>query len=197
MAAAAQTLRERISFKQDVPVEVQLDGDGNPTETTARDGSQEYRYFLTGHQIMWVPAEVHAHLTGMSPNALVVITKHKAPKTWTTVQIEDEPQDAAPAAPAHRESTDDRVARAVANVPRPQPQPAQRGPINTSQQQLPQLPGEEPYTASMYTALCAALRCAQAAEQYGQQIGRSVAFQTADVRAMAATLFIHSTGGGR
>lgn len=59
------------------------------------------------------------------------------------------------------------------------------------------MPGEQPYSASLYSALCAAIKVAQAAEQFGQQIGRSVAFETSDIRAMAATLFIHATGGSR
>ena len=49
----------------------------------------------------------------------------------------------------------------------------------------------------MYTALCAAIRCAHAAEQFAQHIGRPLALESGDIRAMAATLFIHATGGNR
>jgi hypothetical protein len=49
----------------------------------------------------------------------------------------------------------------------------------------------------MYTALCAAIRTAAAAEDFARQIGRAVAFETADVRAIAATLFIHAEGASR
>jgi hypothetical protein len=78
----------------------------------------------------------------------------------------------------------------------PPPRPAApraSGSLNTAQQQLPAMPGEIPYSASMYTALCAAIRAAAAAEQFSQQIGRPVAFDTSDLRTIAATLFIHPT----
>jgi hypothetical protein len=74
---------------------------------------------------------------------------------------------------------------------------AERGPLATQQQQLPHMPGETPYQASMYSALCAAIRCAQAAERFAAETGRAIAFETGDIRAIAATLFIHATGGGR
>ena len=132
----------------------------------------EYRYMLAGHGIMWVPPAVHAAIqaatNGRYP-ADFEITKRKGDQ-WETVHVVDEP--ATPPQPAARPT------------PPPAP-PAAHAPAATG----------EPYSASMYTALCAAIRTAAAAETFARQIGRAVAFETADIRAIAATLFIHAEGG--
>jgi hypothetical protein len=181
MATAATQLRERVSFRLDQTQTVTLDGPG--IEQAGRSGP-EYRYFVQGHAIMWVPAEVHQAIIGHGRSfpAQFEITKHK--NGWETVHVEDEPGQAhgygqaSPVRPA-------------------QPQPAPRGPLATAQEQLPAargtMPSEQPYSASMYTALCAAIRTASAAEKFAQEIGHPVAFDTSDIRTIAATLFIHAT----
>jgi len=91
--SAPQPLRDRVTFSMNVPQEITLDGTGNPTATAARDGSAEVRYFLAGHRIMWVPQAVaHAiHNANAGEDASFAITKHRAPKPWTVVHLEDEP----------------------------------------------------------------------------------------------------------
>jgi hypothetical protein len=128
-----------------------------------------------GNKIMWVPTEVHEAIERANAGwpATFEITKHK--NGWLTVHVAEEP----------------------APPPAARPAPRAAGPLNTAQQQIPHMPGEAPYSASMYTALCAAIRCAQEAEKFAREIGRAVAFETGDIRAIAATLFIHATGGGR
>jgi hypothetical protein len=194
MAAAAQQLRDRIAFEPNVPVEVSLDRDGNPTETTARDGSREYRYFLGNHQIMWVPEPVHQAIqrADAGEHAQFAITKHRAPKPWTVIHLDaQEPAAPPPAAhrPAARQTTDDRAAAAIAT--------AETERALTEARQSATAPANLGIGIPMYTALCAAIRTAAAAETFAAQIGRPVAFETGDIRAMAATLFIHQTGGGR
>jgi len=190
--AAAQQLRERISFRQDQPTNIRLEGTGNPTEQPSRDGSPEYRYFLADRKIMWVPADVHELIqrADSGQQAQFTITKHKAPKPWTVIAIEDEPL-AARYAPEHR-----------APAPAPQPAPREAAQLRQQLQPAPQaaLPlaeAEDPYAASYYTCLCAAVRIAANAEKFGQQIGRALALDSTDVRTIATTLFIHATGGGR
>jgi hypothetical protein len=137
---------------------------------------------LQGHRIMWVPDQVHRDIeraVAGQLSATLEITKAKA-GPWLVVHIVDEPQPAPAARPAPRGVP----ARAA-------------GPLATQQEQLAHMPGEQPYSASMYTALCAAIRTAAAAEVFAREIGRAVAFETGDIRAIAATLFIHATGGSR
>jgi hypothetical protein len=149
----------------------------------------EYRYMLEGHAIMWVPEEAHRAIvrTGAAFPLAVEITKHR--NGWEVVHLVDEP--AAANGYGQASPTSARPAQ-----PQPAARPA-RGPLDTAQQQLPHTPGEQPYSASMYTALCAAIRTAAGAEKFAQEIGRPVAFDTADIRAIAATLFIHATEGSR
>ncbi len=181
MAAAAQQLRDRITFDMNQPIEITLDRDGNPTESTARDGSPEYRYFLNGHRIMWVPEAVHEAIQRANGGdmASFAITKHRSPKPWTVIHLDaQEPgygysnEAAPPQAPPIPQQP----------AARPTPTPA---------------PQDAADSSPMYTALCAAIRTAAAAEKFAASIGRPLAFETSDVRAIAATLYIHSTGGGR
>jgi len=188
-AAATNNLRERISFRQDVPQEVTLEGNGTPTPQDGRDGITEFRYFLQGRKIMWVSAEAHARIAQAQAgaDATFSLTKHKAPKQWSVIHLEDEPAgwtapDQQPAPPPAR--------------PQAAPPPRPRQEASAGQPQQAAMPAETPYSTHMYTALCAALRVAAAAEDFArQQLNRAVAFDTADVRAIAATLFIHATGG--
>jgi len=194
MSSAAQPLRDRISFGTNQPTEIQLERGGSPSESTARDGSSEYRYFLAHHQIMWVPEDVHQAIQRdqAGPDGQFAVTKHRAPKPWTVIHLDaTEPaagwtapdqQPAPPAPPA-------RPAPAPVAAPRPRQEPT------PAQPQQQSLPAEQPFSTSMYSSLCAAIKTAQAAEEYGQHIGRPVAFDTSDIRAIAATLFIHATGG--
>jgi hypothetical protein len=171
-----------------VPTEVKLDADGNPGEQNGQYG-MEWRYMLDQRRIMWVPPEVHAAIQRAQGGdwATYAITKHKAPEPWTVVHITDEPA-------AQWQAPDQHPA------PRPQPPaaPRPRQEASAGQPQQGATPSEQPYSTHMHTALCAAIRVATAAEDFAkQQLGRAIAFETADIRALAATLFIHATGGGR
>jgi hypothetical protein len=177
-AATPQQLRTRITYRQDQTQAVRVEAPG--VEQAGVKGL-EYRYMLAGHGIMWVPPAVHAAIqaaTNGNYPADFEITKRRGDQ-WETVHVEDEP--AAPPQPAARPAP-------PAPATRPAPQAA------TPDAQAPALNGE-PYSATMYTALCAAIRTAAAAETFARQIGRAVAFETADIRAIAATLFIHAEGG--
>lgn len=171
--AARNTQREKVTFRTGVPVQIELASTGEP-QPSSYSGAMEYRYFLTGDQVMWLPEEPHAQIKrlGMREGSIVTITRTKA-GPWLVKPTEDlwaEP--AAPAKPA--------AAKPAATKP-PAPQPP------TAQPDF-----EQPFSLAYYTALCAALRIAAAAELFAQQIQRPCAFRTEDIRAIAATLYINA-----
>lgn len=205
MSAAAQP-RQRVAFEVNLPVEIQLDGDGNPTEQPSRNGDQEYRYFLRHYSIMWVPPEVHDAIqrAQAGPNACFALTKHRAPKPWSVVHLEDEPATAAtqptPISQPRQQrynppQSEEAGALAAQRAMQPAPTPAaqQPAPLAPPAQLAPT--EKQPDTRAYYTALCAAVQTAAAGEKYAQQIGRPVAFDSADIRAMATTLFLEQQGG--
>jgi hypothetical protein len=194
-----QQLRDRITFRQGVPVEVQLERDGAPTHCAGQLGP-EVRYFLEGHRIMWVPLEVADKIGNAQAGegATYAITKHKAPQPWSVIHIEDEPvqwpaQQPAPSQGNGWPTAEQQPAPRPAAAPRQQaaPRPRQQAPARQPQNDaLPQ-------PTQMYAALCEAIRCACAAESYADKdIGYTLAFTSADIRAIAATIFIQA-GGGR
>jgi hypothetical protein len=179
--AAATNLRERIPFNFNLPYELTLESSG--TEQEGRNGS-EFRYFLEGRQIMWIPPEAHALImraTGGEPiGETFSITRRKTGRgaaEWEVVHHDDSPPDPEPAPPAQRQQA-------------PAPQPTARPAAQPAA-------ANGPMSDTLYTSLCAAIRTAAAAEAFAQSIGRPVAFETSDIRAMAATLYIHTTGGAR
>ena len=189
-APATAAVRERVSFDANTPVDVTIESSG--IEQASRDGSPEYRYKLEGNRIMWVSPEAHQQIVRamqQQPDAnSFTLTKRKRGReaaTWEVVQHAD-------AWPGYDQPPAPRPA--PVSQPRPAVQPARSADLRTQQRPLPEASGE-PYSTTLYTCLCAAMRDAQAAEAFAQQIGRPIAFETADVRAMAATLFIHATGG--
>jgi hypothetical protein len=172
-----QQLRTRITYRQDQTQAVRVEGPG--VEQAGVKGL-EYRYTLAGHGIMWVPPAVHAAIQAATAGhypADFEITKRRGDQ-WETVHVIDAP--AAPPPAARPNATE----RALAAITAPPAQP-----------NLPGTTTAEPYSGSMYTALCAAIRTAAAAETFARSIGRAVAFQTGDIRAIAATLFIHAQEG--
>ena len=200
MASAASTLRERVSFESNRPCRIQLDGTGQPTEQQNRAGEEEYRYFLDGHQIMWVPPHVHAAIERIGePGAEIEITRRRAPREWDVVHLVDEPPTARP------EPTPVSAPRSA------QPQQPAARPASTPalpQSQAPEPPARpvaappqgylnvgEPQSTAYYTCLCAAINVCANAERYAQQIGRPLAFETQDVRAIATSLYIQNHGG--
>lgn len=50
-------------------------------------------------------------------------------------------------------------------------------------------------STTYYTCLCAALRAAQAAEKFAAEIQRPFTLDSADIRAIATTLYIQAVGG--
>ena len=184
-AATPQQLRTRITYRQDQTQTVTVEGPG--FEQPGVRG-MEYRYMLAGHGIMWVPPAVHAAIQGAAAGrypADFEITKRRN-DTWETVHVVDEsatPQPATRPAPAGGNGWPAQSESAPPPAPRTAPTAA------------PPAATGEPYNASMYTALCAAIRTAAAVETFARQIGRAVAFETGDIRAIAATLFIHAEGG--
>ena len=179
-ASAAAAVRDRVAFDANTTQTVTIESTG--TAQASRDGTPEFRYRLAENKIMWVPPEVHEQIVRAlqteAEAGTFSITKRKRGNqaaTWEVVQHADEPKQ-------------------QAEPPRCAPRPAPAAALAPPRQA--QLPAQgEPYSTTLYTCLCAAMRDAQAAEAFATQIGRPCAFETGDIRAMAATLFIHATGG--
>lgn len=195
-ASAAQPLRERIAFTKDRPIEITLDDDGRPTEATARDGSTEYRYFLAGHKIAYLPEQAHEAIqrARAGNDATFAITKHTT-QPWSVVHLEDEPthvptpvsqpRSAQPHDAPHQERT---AQGWMQRGQPPTPAAPHRPDLPTPAQMAP---GPLPTHASgYYTALCGAIQTAAAAERYAEQIGKPIHFTSEDVRCIAAAIFI-------
>jgi hypothetical protein len=196
MSAAASSsnssnLREKIAFSFNLTYKVTCETQG--TEQEGRSGP-EFRYFLEDRKIMWVPPEAHEQIqraTGGEPTGeSFEITRRKTGRdsaAWEVVHVADElpdfapPEALQPRAPARRQATPAPAARPAAQAPAAAPATP---------------PANGPMSATLYTALCAAIRTAAAAEEFARQIGRAVAFEASDIRAMAATLYIQATAGG-
>jgi hypothetical protein len=191
MAAPSSNLRERVSFELNRPLEVTVESPG--VQQNARDGAKEYRYFLAGRRVMWVGEAVHDAIENAGPLPLTFEITHRksgrAAATWEVVHLVDEP-DSSQAAPAARPRAASQPPAASQPVPRELAPPFGGMPGG--------LPDPREATdvgnTSLYTCMCAAIRVAAAAEKFSQQIGRPMAFETSDVRAMAAALFIHGKG---
>jgi hypothetical protein len=152
----------------------------------------QMRYNLTENAIMWLdPAasdQIERATHGDPRETTWTISKRKAPNgriTWQCVQHEQPPNEPANHAPAPQAKPKP--------APRPAAAPAEITP-QPSQAAIPPTDGD-PWSASMFQCLCAALRVAKSAEEYSVRIGRPLALDSDSVRAIAVTLFIHATGG--
>jgi hypothetical protein len=195
-AASSSGPRERLSFEYGVTHQVTLDSPGE--EQTARDGGVEYRYFLANRKIMWVPESVEMQLGELSADIgdTINITKHKHGRQtiWKVdrVAAETRTEEAvrtAETAPPSRPAPRQQKATAAPATAAPTPAEQEARPTTT--------PELLPFSNQMYTCMCAAVRVAAGAEKFAAQIGRPLAFETGDIRAMATTLFIQANGGGR
>jgi hypothetical protein len=146
---------------------------------------------------MWVPEAVHTTIqrAQAGDGAQFSVTKHRAPTPWKVVHIET---NAPPTGHGYSNAPSPTpAAPPVQQQPaaRPAPAPAPARALDAPAQRHIGEPASD--NGPMYGALCAAIRTAAAAEKFAASIGRSIAFETGDIRAIAATLFIHQNGGGR
>lgn len=111
--AAPRPQREKVTFPTNLPVAVQLeDGDGNLTPGAYGDS---FRYWLTGHQIMFVEPSVHNAIqdAGAAPFDEFLITKTEQRKgsrraiTWHVEKIQTQEPD---------DETEQRIARQIAEA---------------------------------------------------------------------------------
>jgi hypothetical protein len=169
-----------------MPTQVVLDGKGQMQEGR---GGPEYRYFLDGEKIMWVPPEVHGQIEeagaagridGATP---ITITKEQskrgAPVRW---RVEVGP------AIAQRPHT---AGPRPDGKPYPNPTAAGRAPQPAAQ--LAANAPELPVTHADLMAQCIkdAIDLLRGAKSYAPEI----VWDTQDVRCLAASLFIAQTGG--
>jgi hypothetical protein len=197
--------REKLTFAANIPTIIELDDAGNLQPSTS--GADEYRYFLQHDRITWVPPAVHQQIIASGadyPNATFRVVKHqqkaRGPITWEVARVDgpnerlgysNAPTPTTPPRPqpydsAHTERTPNGqwYDRAAAAPPqRSQPQPAA---------QLAAEAPELPITAA--DRMAAALRDAIDLTRGAATYEPAIAWTSADVRAIAATLFID---GGR
>lgn len=190
--------RQKVTFAANIPTQVVLDGAGELQPSN--NGAEEYRYFLAANRIMWVPPEVHRQIEHQQAREgdCLTITKSKPGKAaaqWIVEQSADEPNYGYSGSPSPtrstppvRETTDDRVARALASIPPPQQRPALAPPQ-----------AEAPLTTTdrLAGALAAAIDAATEASIYAARKGLTLAWNAGDIRALAATLYIEHSKGGR
>ena len=195
-------MRTKVTFPPNIPTQVILDGPGELQRSAS--GADEYRYFLGDDQIMWVPPEVHQQIESAQASEGDMLTiervkRGKAAATWTVEHHQEEPtaanlRNTATAPSSRAPSPQQRTAAA-----RPQPTPANGGGGYSATDQ-PAQTAELPLTASdrLAGALAAAIDAAAEATTYAQRRNLQLAWTAADIRAMAATLYIdHRNGGNR
>jgi hypothetical protein len=206
--------REKVEFPANIPTIVELDGPG--TLQASKNGDDEYRYFLEHERIMWVPPQVHEQIVAAGafhPGATFQICKHqakaRAPITWEVIEIADEPRGAgysnAPS-PTQPQGYQERTVQGWTHRegPRPQPQPQRHPtsqapppapPIRTQPQPAAQLAADAPeYPTGPADRMAAAMRDAIELWRGASSMEPGLIWNAADVRALAATLFID---GGR
>lgn len=190
--------RTKVTFPANIPTQVILNTLGDLQASAS--GEDEYRYFLDPDQIMWVPPNVHQaiHAEPIGAGDAITITRHKRGKEAATWTVEHDSQAERAQAKAHGYS------HAPSPTAPPQRQPAAQAPparplASAPQRTAPQpavgLADELPITAAdrMAGALRDAIDLTRGARQYEP----SIQWTAADVRAIAATLFIAAEKGGQ
>ncbi len=216
--------REKVLFPTNIPVRIQLE-DGDGILQTGAYGDQ-YRYWLTGHKIVWLEPGVHEQIqaTTATPYDVYEITKSETRKgtkrniTWHVEQIEDGEQeppahvaeamrDAEPAAavslrmpPARAMDTAAAAAAAMAQiiaaVPALSAAPAPGPRLVSEPQTRATLTGQHAAEARITECLLAGIRAAAAAELYAQSQELRIRWTSEDVRAFALSLFISAERTG-
>lgn len=206
-AAGFRPQREKVLFPTNIPVRIQLeDGDGILQSGAYGD---QYRYWLTGHKIVWLEPGVHEQIqaTTASPYDVYEIVKSETRKgtrrniTWHVEQIEDgEKEPPAHVAEAMRDAERMPPARAMDTAASAAllPAAAAPGPRLVSEPQTratlaPHLTAE----AKLAECLLAAIRAAHASETYAQTREIRIHWTSEDVRAFALSLYIAAEKGGR
>ena len=199
--------RERVTFTMNEQIHVVLASPG--IEQPNSTGAAEWRYFLEGEKVMWVPQQIHEAIQSASGGDPVgkafTLQRYKpgaAPFTW---QVAGPHQPPASTGNAYRDRPN------TGNLPRAgtpiQPgysatnQPAQTQPARPLGQPQPAAqmqPGEVPLSLgdSLAGAFCASIDVAGSAMVYAKAHGMQISFTAGDIRAMAATLFIRMQEGG-
>jgi hypothetical protein len=197
--------REKVTFPPNIPTQVLVDGSGTLQESAS--GAPEYRYFLEGNRIMWVPPEVHQYIAAALASGsgdqreAFTITKQKQGRTAATWSVQlsqaerpsvtrngyGTPSPATPPAIEHeRTPYQGWIAREQPARSAPQPAAvlaAEAGP-------------ELAITAAdrMASALRNSIELWAAATTHAKAHGLQLAPNAGDVRATATTLFIAEGG---
>lgn len=204
-------MREKLTFEPNVPVVATLEyDDGKVVE--GRFGDQ-YQYFLAGERILYADPDLRERIkrSGAKTGDTIAICKratrsgNKRRVNWEVVLQAEEPYGASdedlPAQmwPHQRGDTAhaDRGPRPVATAAR-QAAPRSSGVdvhASASAQTAPRQASLPDVAAADYTAaLRAAIEAARAAEAYAHAHGYPLRFASAEIQAMAATIFIRTKG---
>jgi len=199
---AARPQREKVLFPANQPVRIQLeDGDG---QLQAGAYGDQYRYWLTRNQIVWLEPAVHEQIqaTTARPFDVYQITKSESRKgtrriiTWHVEQVDDAAAEVieppAHVARAMREESDAR--EPGGQMP---PAPAAGPRLVNPPQERPALTGQHAAEARLTECLLAAIRAAQASEAYARVQELAFRWTSDDVRAFGLSLYIAAEKGGR
>jgi len=197
--------REKVEFSPNIPTIVELDGFGTLQPST--NGADEYRYFLKGDKIMWVPPVVHEAIaaTNAGKGDAFRITKHqakaRAPITWEASPVTHQPGNG-----YSTENYDRQPGQGWTKREAPQQPPTARRPMQTAPAAPParapqpaaQLAADAPELPTtpadrMAAAMKDAIDLWRGAANYAPEIK----WDAGDVRALAATLFIDGSKGAR
>lgn len=193
-------MREKISWADNVPTTVTLDSAGELQRNRA--GDVEYRYFLHGDKIMWVPTEAYQAInrTDAREGDTITITRQRAKRnstaTWAVEPVTREGDGAA----AIRRTETAPSSRTAASQPADREhydrQPGQgwtyREPAKpTTDTDLPVTT-----TDQLAGALAVAIDAAAEASIYAKRHGLNITWNGGDIRALAATIYIQQQRGG-
>jgi hypothetical protein len=194
-ANATRAMREKITFDANVPVTVSFEFPSQAGQPQAsKSGGEEFRYFLHGNKIMWIPPAAEAALRKHGEPDTVTITKQKIGTsiTWLVEAPEEEPAIAAQleASIAYTKNTTEARARTELAPAQPSqfagsparkehPTPAEVREANEHARRI------TPATARLVAALCSAIDATIEAEAYAESRGVKLRFSEGSIRALA------------
>ena len=204
--------REKVSFEPNVPVPVTLEfDDGVPVP--GRFGDQ-YQYFLGDEKIMWVdpPLRDKIRATGAAAGDEVYITRQETRQgrrksvDWVVERVEDEPAGDMPLPPPPDDDPEAALAESTRRfvsepAPAPAPKPAARAqqrsapPARAAAARAAEPPTPAPLHSPITACLTEALAAVRTVEDAAAASGRPLVFSTADIRALAVTLYIRRQEG--
>lgn len=172
--------RERITFQSGIPVVVTLDyAADHGKQVTSRSGETEYMHTF-GDKIAWLNEDANRALASTYADAGTQVAIVRRGRTLETSTWEAE------IVATPKAATPPRAPQATRPAPRPS-EPAQS--IAATPSQASRIPADAAEVA-LTTAYMHAIEVAITAQAYAAERAMHIAFDAADIRAMAATIYI-------